>query len=50
MMLRAQITQRVLAGAPAGSLEEHTNLLVQWKGRKDALEAELAREIPELNL
>jgi tetratricopeptide (TPR) repeat protein len=48
--LRRQVAQKALAGPGPEGLEAHRELLVEWNGRKERLEAELARQIPEMNL
>jgi tetratricopeptide (TPR) repeat protein/CHAT domain-containing protein len=48
--LRMRIAQKMLAGhGPEGS-EAHRQLLAQWQGQKELLEADLARQVPEMNL
>jgi CHAT domain-containing protein/tetratricopeptide (TPR) repeat protein len=48
--LRARITQATLAGPGPEGLAAHQQVLVQWNARKERLEADLARQIPEMNL
>ena len=48
--LRMQIAQKTLAGSGREDLQTHQQLLTEWNAKKDRLEAELAREIPEMNL
>jgi hypothetical protein len=46
--LRMQIAQKVLAGPGPDSLTVHQRQLAEWNDQRDHLEAELAREIPEM--
>ncbi len=48
--LRMQIAQKTLAGAEMEDFEAHQQLLAEWDEQKDEMEAELARQIPEMNL
>jgi len=48
--LRAQIAQKTLAGPLKEGLRVHEQLLAQWNTRKERLEAEVARQVPEMNL
>jgi len=48
--LRIQIAQKILAGPGSEGLEAHHQLLAEWNTRKERLEAELVRQIPEMNL
>jgi tetratricopeptide (TPR) repeat protein len=48
--LRSQITQRILNGPGMEGVEVHQQLLSEWLARKEQLEAELARQIPEMDL
>ncbi len=48
--LRTQIVQKTLAGPGAESIETHQQRLIEWNAQKERLEAELARQIPEMNL
>jgi len=48
--LSAQIAQKTLAGAGAEGTEAHQQRLAEWNIRKEHLETELAREIPEIHL
>lgn len=48
--LRAQIAQRTLAGPGPEGLPTHSQLLAEWNTQKENLEAELARQVPEMNL
>ncbi len=48
--LRAQIAQKSLAVPDSQGLEVHQQRLMEWTTRKERLEVELARQIPELNL
>jgi len=49
-LLRMQITQKTLAGPSKESPEAHRELVKQWNAKKKRLEAELARQIPEMRL
>jgi CHAT domain-containing protein/tetratricopeptide (TPR) repeat protein len=49
-MLRAQIAQKTLAGPGKEGLRVHQQLLAEWNARKERLEAETARQVPEMNL
>jgi CHAT domain-containing protein/tetratricopeptide (TPR) repeat protein len=48
--LRRQIAQRALAGPGPEGLEAHQHLLDQWNVRRERLEGEIARHIPEMKL
>jgi CHAT domain-containing protein/tetratricopeptide (TPR) repeat protein len=48
--LQVQIGQKTLAGPGPGGLEQHKALLAQWTARKEKLEQELVRQIPEMSL
>jgi hypothetical protein len=48
--LRMQIAQKTLAGPGPEGVQSHRQLLAEWNGRKERLEADLARQIPEMNL
>jgi CHAT domain-containing protein/tetratricopeptide (TPR) repeat protein len=48
--LRMQIAQKTLAGPGPEGLSTHRQLLDEWNAQKEKLEAELARQIPEMNL
>ncbi len=48
--LRMQIAQKTLAGPGPAGLQAHQQRLTQWTSQKDSLEAELSRQIPEMNL
>lgn len=48
--LRAQIAQKTLAGAGSEGLEVHQQLLAEWSAQQDRLEADLAHQIPEMNM
>ena len=48
--LRRIIAQKTLAGPSLGDSEAHQQLLTEWNSKKEELEAELARQIPEMNL
>ena len=45
-----QIARRSLAGPGAEGVETHQSLLHEWDARRDRLEIELARQLPEMNL
>jgi tetratricopeptide (TPR) repeat protein/CHAT domain-containing protein len=49
-ILRAQIAQKALAGAGSEGLEVHQQLLAAWSAQQERLEADLAHQIPEMNL
>ncbi len=48
--LRSQIAQKTLEGSGEESLETYNSRLAVWNEQKNQLEAELARQIPEMNL
>jgi len=48
--LRMQIAQKTLAGPGHEGLAEHQKILSIWNKQKENLEAELVRQIPEMNL
>jgi CHAT domain-containing protein len=48
--LRMQIAQKTLAGPDSTDIEAHRQLLVKWNAQKERLEADLARQIPEMTL
>lgn len=48
-MLRQQIVQKELAGPEVGEGQDYRQLLQEWHERKEQLEAELARRLPELH-
>jgi CHAT domain-containing protein/tetratricopeptide (TPR) repeat protein len=48
--LRQQIAQRELAGPELEIREVHEQFLAVWRARRDLLEAELARQIPEMSM
>ena len=48
--LRMQIARKTLAGPGPEGLESHLRGLAEWNAQKERLEAELARQIPEMNL
>ncbi|MFL5587291.1 MAG: CHAT domain-containing protein [Ktedonobacteraceae bacterium] len=48
--LRTQIVQKTLAGPGPEGILVHQQLLADWTVQKEQLEAELARQIPEMNL
>ncbi len=47
---RMQIARKTLAGPGAEGLRSHLQGLTEWNGQRERLEADLAREIPEMNL
>ena len=47
---RSQIAQKRLAGPGPEGLEAHERLLEEWREKKERLESDLARQIPEMNL
>ena len=49
-IIRNQITQRTLAGPGEEGVEEHRRLISDWESRRERIESDLAREIPEMNL
>jgi tetratricopeptide (TPR) repeat protein len=48
--LRMQIARKTLAGPGPEGLDSHLRGLAEWNADKEGLEAELARQIPEMNL
>jgi hypothetical protein len=48
--LRAQIARKTLAGPGPEGAQAHRRLLDQWQREKDRLEADLAGQVPEMNL
>jgi Flp pilus assembly protein TadD len=48
--LRMQIAQKTLAGPGPEGAPSHQQLLARWTAQKERLEADLARQIPEMNL
>jgi CHAT domain-containing protein/tetratricopeptide (TPR) repeat protein len=48
--LRMQIARTTLAGPGTEGLESRVRRLAEWNAQKERLEAELARQIPEMNL
>jgi CHAT domain-containing protein/tetratricopeptide (TPR) repeat protein len=48
--LRMQIAQQTLDGPGLEPVDIHRQRLAEWNARREWLEAELARQIPELNL
>ncbi len=49
-LLRAQIAQQTLAGLGSDDPKAHRQRLAEWMAEHDRLEADLARQIPEMNL
>ena len=49
-VMRMQIAQKILSDPGKGGTEERQILLDEWNTKKERLESELAREIPEMNL
>jgi CHAT domain-containing protein/tetratricopeptide (TPR) repeat protein len=48
--LRMQIAQKTLAGPGPEGLEAHRKQLAEWDVQKERFEADLARQVPEINL
>jgi tetratricopeptide (TPR) repeat protein len=48
--LRMQIAQKTLAGPGGERIEVYQKELAEWNARKERLEADLARQIPEMNV
>jgi len=48
--LRMQVAQKILSGPGAEGIEVHQKQLAEWNARKERLEADLARQIPEMNV
>jgi len=48
--LRMQIARKTLAGPGPEGLDSHMRELADWEAQREGLEAELARQIPEMNL
>ncbi len=48
--LRMQIARKTLAGPGPEGFESHLKRLAGWNAQRERLEAELARQIPEMNL
>jgi CHAT domain-containing protein/tetratricopeptide (TPR) repeat protein len=48
--LRMHIAREALAGPRPEGLESHLRVLADWNARRERLETELARQIPEMNL
>ncbi len=48
--LHLQIAQKTLAGHGPEGLPAHRQVLAEWNAQKERLEAELAWQIPEMNL
>jgi hypothetical protein len=49
-ILRTQIGQKSIAGPGPEGLDEYQRLLDEWNHEKERLEADLARQIPEMNM
>lgn len=49
-LYRGQIAQKLLAGPGAEGRDAHARQLAEWSRQKERLEAELARQIPEMDL
>lgn len=49
-LLRMRIAQETLAGPGADGLDTHRQRLAEWEGRNEQLEADIARQIPEMDL
>jgi hypothetical protein len=50
MTWRRQIAQKTLAGPGPEGPQAHQKLLAEWTARKERLEEELVKQIPEMNL
>ena len=48
--LRAQIGQKTLAGPGKEGLQAHQRLLAEWNTQKEQLEAEVSRQVSEMNI
>ncbi|MCI0418957.1 MAG: CHAT domain-containing protein, partial [Acidobacteria bacterium] len=48
--MRIQIAQKILAGPGREGLSPHQQLLAGWNAQREKLEAELTRQVPEMNL
>jgi tetratricopeptide (TPR) repeat protein/CHAT domain-containing protein len=48
--LRLQIAQKMLAGPGPEGLDVHQRQLAEWTAKKESLEEDLARQIPEMSL
>jgi tetratricopeptide (TPR) repeat protein len=48
--VRMQIARQTLAGHGREGLRAHQQRLIEWETRKEELEGELARQVPEMNL
>jgi tetratricopeptide (TPR) repeat protein len=48
--LRMQVARKTLAGPGPEGLESHVRQLGEWNARRERLETDLARQIPEMNL
>jgi tetratricopeptide (TPR) repeat protein/CHAT domain-containing protein len=48
--IRAQIAQQTLAGPGREGLQAHEQLLAEWSAQKERLEAEVSRQVPEMNI
>jgi CHAT domain-containing protein len=48
--LRTQLARKTLAGPGPEGLESHLRALADWEAQKERLEADLARQVPEMNL
>jgi len=49
-ILRAQIARRILEGPQPGDGVQHLQLLTTWQSRREQIEQQLAREIPEMGM
>lgn len=49
-MLRSQIARKILDGPGPEGIDTHEQQLAEWTNRKERLEADLARQIPDMNL
>jgi CHAT domain-containing protein len=50
LSLRGQIAQKTLTGTGKEGIETHQETLGEWNRQREDLEADLARQIPEMNL
>jgi CHAT domain-containing protein/tetratricopeptide (TPR) repeat protein len=49
-LVRSQIAQKTLAGVGYEGLQAHQQLLAEWNAQRERLEAEVARQVPEMNI
>jgi CHAT domain-containing protein/tetratricopeptide (TPR) repeat protein len=50
LTVRKQIGMKTLSGPGAEGIQEHQDLLRQWHARREELEAEIAEQVPEIQL